>query len=614
MPDGRVPMTNPGETEAERWVWDEIRAGREADLTRRFGQLLDPRNGRDPRWHDGSRVIGAGFIQTVLTAPVWRDAMDFRGLRIGGARIPGKLDLRSAPIAAAVWLDLCRFEEEVVLEEANFAQHLTFDGSTFEAGLKGHGVRIGGRLSLKRLKDIPALVRGDRLTLEHARVDGTLELTGSEFEAGVAADGLRVGGALFMHGAAAVRGGALTLDGAGVEGDLYMEDSIFEAGVAANRLRVGGSLFMRDAALLGPALSMIGTFVKGDIDMDRCVLAAGMEAERLQLGGSLFLRRVSAGADASAGGEGGGQGTHDGATGDSPEAPAFSQPVDGASILIIDSHIAKGVYLAGAQLGALWLGGTKIDGELNLAGNDGAVPRWTAEAELNLRNTHVGALRDRWDAWPGPTGKLELNGFTYDRLGGISGSGEEAALRRPVGWYAGWIERDKDFSRQPYQQLAAVFRAAGYPDRADEILYAARDRERCEAWGEARRAGPRRWAALGRALGLEMLRVAIGYGLTGHFFRQVALLVIAFTALGAAVLWASPAAAGRGLGWCIGASLDQLLPIVELNKEFGEFFNDPGRARLAGWQMLYFGWHALLGYALGVFVAAGLAGLTQARR
>jgi hypothetical protein len=63
--------------------------------------------------------------------------------------------------------------------------------------------------------------------------------------------------------------------------------------------------------------------------------------------------------------------------------------------------------------------------------------------------------------------------------------------------------------------------------------------------------------------------------------------------------------------WCFGASLDHLLPIVELNKEFSDYFHDPERRRLRGWQLSYFAFHALVGYALGFFLLAGLTGLTQ---
>ena len=112
---------------------------------------------------------------------------------------------------------------------------------------------------------------------------------------------------------------------------------------------------------------------------------------------------------------------------------------------------------------------------------------------------------------------------------------------------------------------------------------------------------------------MGLLRITIGYGLGSGFFL-ILIWVAVFTVLGMFVLWFSPAARARGMSWWrVGASLDHLLPIVELNKEFTDFFDDPKRERLAGWQIAYFAVQALIGYVLASFVVAGFAGLTQAQ-
>jgi hypothetical protein len=55
------------------------------------------------------------------------------------------------------------------------------------------------------------------------------------------------------------------------------------------------------------------------------------------------------------------------------------------------------------------------------------------------------------------------------------------------------------------------------------------------------------------------------------------------------------------------ASFDVTLPIVELNKEYADFiFNDS-----AQWVRTYFYIQKMIGYVLGGFIIAGLAGLTQ---
>jgi hypothetical protein len=234
-------------------------------------------------------------------------------------------------------------------------------------------------------------------------------------------------------------------------------------------------------------------------------------------------------------------------------------------------------------------------------------PRWGGDAVLDLSNAHVGSLQDLLDAtggsWPQ---RLRLGGFTYDRLGGdaVSGNG-----------HATWLAKDPRFTRQPYQQLAAALRIAGEPDAANDVLYAAHERERSLAWrGDQCRSG-RGLLRLDddclTAAGLTVLKVTIRYGLGSGPFLALA-WVFACTVTGTIVLWFSPAARAHGLLWSLGASLDQLLPIVDLNKEFDAFFDDPERKRLAGWQLGYFAVQALVGYVLASFVVAALAGLTQA--
>jgi hypothetical protein len=59
------------------------------------------------------------------------------------------------------------------------------------------------------------------------------------------------------------------------------------------------------------------------------------------------------------------------------------------------------------------------------------------------------------------------------------------------------------------------------------------------------------------------------------------------------------------------ASLDRLLPVIQLSPEFDEFFRDPKAHDVKGWQVLFFSGVAITGWILGAFLAAALSGLTQ---
>jgi hypothetical protein len=59
------------------------------------------------------------------------------------------------------------------------------------------------------------------------------------------------------------------------------------------------------------------------------------------------------------------------------------------------------------------------------------------------------------------------------------------------------------------------------------------------------------------------------------------------------------------------ACLARLLPVVELNKEFTDFFDDPKQERLTFWPSMVFSVIAMVGWILGAITVAAFAGLTQ---
>ena len=141
----------------------------------------------------------------------------------------------------------------------------------------------------------------------------------------------------------------------------------------------------------------------------------------------------------------------------------------------------------------------------------------------------------------------------------------------------------------------------GDPDRADAVLHAARDRELALAWKSGSYLDVARLGAL---------KLLIGYGIGAGYFgfspglrRSPSLAPLSYRI--------HPMRVPRAVyGWLLRVS-DHLLPIVELNKEFADFFDGTVPARLKRWQLNYFAFHALFGFLLGSFVLAAFAGLTQ---
>lgn len=248
------------------------------------------------------------------------------------------------------------------------------------------------------------------------------------------------------------------------------------------------------------------------------------------------------------------------------------------------------------------LTGTSVNGELRLGSENGQKPtNWVGQSRMVLRNTTIGVIQDAHEwrkCWPA---SLELDGFTYRRLGGAASMGSRSSA-----WFAKWLMYDETYSPQPYEQLAKVLRQMGYPRKADDVLYAGRKREHYQAFKEGECL---RWYGLG------LLRWTIGFGIGSRYFRSV-FWVLFFTMIGAFVLGEvcptlkcdELAQRTIGLYDLLWASFDQILPIVSLDKMHEKLMT---ASSLPSWARYYFYGQKLVGWALGSFLIAGLGGLTQ---
>ena len=101
------------------------------------------------------------------------------------------------------------------------------------------------------------------------------------------------------------------------------------------------------------------------------------------------------------------------------------------------------------------------------------------------------------------------------------------------------------------------------------------------------------------------LQYVAGFGIGTYTFRVLNWVIIIM------VFGAGVRDEKHPFVWCLGASLSRLLPVIEINKEFTDFFNDPERKRLTGWQGFIFSVIGIVGWVLGLILLAAVSGLTQ---
>ncbi|MCY4137961.1 MAG: hypothetical protein OXF56_06820 [Rhodobacteraceae bacterium] len=554
----RLEDVKKGWTETDEWAWKEICEGRTVNFNDRLKEEFNP---TDPehlnKWSDKGRMLHRNFLKTILLHEPFQSAIPPWGVHIIGAVFQHDVDLRYGTIDRRLFLEESAFAASVLLGQVTTSATVSFNGSKITGKLGMNTISVGGNLYMRKkaeFKDVD---------MTGAIVGGLINMTGSTFRGTLGMNGISVGRSLFM-GEKADFEDVVDMTGAIVGGQLGMTGSTFRGTLGMEAISVGRNLFMHKKAEFED-VNMTGANVGGQISMTGSTFRGTLDMDAISVGESLFMRGQAEFKDVS----------------------------------VISSRIDANLDARSAILGNLDLTGTKIGGELRLGtiGNDVAWKNYNTEDKepdsprMILQNTNVGALQDTKSSWPSV---LELNGFTFERLGGFRASEEELPHNRGSDWYIDWLERDQTYSPQPYRQLARILDASGHQSMASDILFASREREFREAWPDE----PKKW------LGLLMLRMTVGYGHGWRYFWALGWVAF-FTVLGTGILRLKEERLDNGKKLGFWYSLDMLLPIVRLREKHYE-------ADLSNeWVRYYFFGHKVVGYVLVFFVLAGMTGLTE---
>ncbi|MFI6295690.1 hypothetical protein ACIBEJ_29120 [Nonomuraea sp. NPDC050790] len=361
-----------------------------------------------------------------------------------------------------------------------------------------HAFRQGAELDLGALDEAERKVRADVVAelLLHGpealpgRVTA-LKLAGAEIQGRLDLEGAVIEPALALVGCTFEHGVNLTTASAG---SICLNDSHLPE-LSAELLRAR-TFMMRDAKLDGN-LWIQGARVEADIDLDRTRVAGFLNAN-LAVTGGWFNGRGSPRHDHVARGL----------------TVGGELDLVGAQLAGLDLHgarIGDGVWARGAVIGYACLATAEIGGPLSLRAAritgeldldavvirppSGAVMIDLSDAEvvsavvtpspagsgrLSLRNARITAYADE----PAAGHESDLDGFAYQRLDPLSPEHADERLA--------WLERGSaPGTPQPYEQLAAAYRAAGLHREAGRVL-----REKLRRAARARGGLARAWGAL----------------------------------------------------------------------------------------------------------------------
>jgi sRNA-binding regulator protein Hfq len=372
-------------------------------------------------------------------------------------------------------------------------------------GIRAFGAKLTGALDLSFVT-VPF-----GLTLWHCRLMEPVNLPGVEIPQldlqgtwlrSIMADGAKVKGDVFLRNGFRAEG-EVRLLGAQIGGNLECDNATFKnllrarvagTGVAlsADGIAVTGSVFLRNRFHAEGEVRLLGAQIGGPLS---CV-------------GGTFKNPLQPGVPGTG------------------MALSADRAVVKGSVFLSNGFRAEGeVRLPRAQIGAdLDCSSAMFGGELNAEGTaikGGLLWRRIVHpelAKLDLINASVAALADDAQSWPAP-GNLILDGFVYER---ISSGPRDAETRLD------WLARQKDFTPQPYRQLAKVLRDEGNDAGARLVLFEMEHRRRKK---EDRGWFARTWS--------RILRRTIGYG----YYPEKALWWLAgLTALGLILFWGGYAA------------------------------------------------------------------------
>jgi hypothetical protein len=390
-----------------------------------------------PEGASDSNRVRADFVRFLALGGDEKAPVHERGVRLHGAWITGPLDLSGAKVERDVALHRCQIEHI----DASFArlQLLSLSGSHLICGLTGNGLDCTG------LRLDQGFCASGGITLIGATM-GILDCTDGRFENrggdALLCDSSDIPAGAFLRGRFHATGGVRLLH-ASIGGNLDCGGGRFECGkdraLSFDGAQIAGEVSLNEGFRAVGLVSLVGATIRGSLNCCKgSFLNPGDDALK---GDLLACDQVLLGHGFAA-----------------------------AGAVILSAATVRILNCEGGNFESLLCEGAEISGTFFFRG----VHRIRL---VNLTATNVGTLADDLASWEQASGKITLDGFTYDRLAGNAPTDARARSAWLGMQKADYLGHDQ-FRTQPWEQLVSVLRAMGHADEARGIAVAKHGRMR----------------------------------------------------------------------------------------------------------------------------------------
>ncbi|HTB10009.1 MAG TPA: hypothetical protein VK752_00485 [Bryobacteraceae bacterium] len=519
----------------------------------------------------------------------------------------------------------CWFDGTILLSQAVLSLSLQFEGGGIveDLALLGYDATVKGGLSFVRGFRAKGAIRMRRVVV-HGPVElvacfiTRLDLEGAKADGGLSAEG-GVSMSAGLHLAGAEIGGLLKFNQGKIEGGVDCARAICKAGLElTERFECQGVFALAAARVTGYLMADGATIT---VTRDTAIRGNGLQVQGnasfkgANITGTVRLRN----ADLS---------------GDLDFSGAKIHALDGKAMRVTASTIKGSLFLrngfvanGGVRLSRARIsGGLDFDGAAIVSSNPDvlAIEAHGLEVQgamifrdiqqpslgtISFNHARVGRLEDDRQSWQ--AFQYRINGFEFRACEQLRAAVVETIRSTPpmtLGQRIEWLRDQPDWSVEPYEHIARIFRGAGYEEEAQKVLIE-KHRQLRKQGRLSRLASLKNWL-------LDYL-LGFGYRTWRPLIPMMVMLAVGSwvfeKAFDAQVLVPKDKAPSTTEFNRYAYSVDAFVPLINLKQREAFIYvaAPSGSPAPATWFQGYFWFHTALGWILTTLAAAGLTGLVK---